>query len=404
MHHERTGFRPSAVPTARTARGLPMRSATQAYGRASPTGSPAPPPAAGAGGGAGDPVRGGPPVRLGGGAHRQSARGPGGGNGARPEPGPADRAVPSRLARRRRARRLPVRRAVEAAALRARAQHARARGLGGHAKSGAGWAVSTAAGRGPRTAWSSPRSRTPARWATGRRPRASPRGPDRAPSQARLARLDWDGVERDLWDSGRSRGCPGSQRRGVRGADGALRGRRALPLPHRHGALPVRVASTSIRRAAAAARGTLRRELYRRLAPIANQWVERSGRVGALSHRSRPSSSPACEAQGQRRPTPLVLRYDRRWLQLPPPGSVRRARLPAAIHVRAEPVGEDFTGGESLLVEQRPRAQSQGEVVVLQRGGGGDLSQPPPADRRFARPVPRDGASRRQPPPSRASG
>ena len=75
-----------------------------------------------------------------------------------------------------------------------------------------------------------------------------------------------------------------------------------------------------------------------------------------------------CHAAGQTRPTPLLLQYGAERLQLPAPGPLRRARLSAAGGDPAVGAGRDFTGGEFVLTEQRPRMQSRAEVVPLRRG------------------------------------
>ena len=76
-----------------------------------------------------------------------------------------------------------------------------------------------------------------------------------------------------------------------------------------------------------------------------------------------------CHAHAQTRPTPLLLRYRGRRLQLPAPGSLRGGRLPAPGHRAAlASRGATSTGGEFLLLEQRPRQQSRGEAIALEQG------------------------------------
>jgi hypothetical protein len=112
---------------------------------------------------------------------------------------------------------------------------------------------------------------------------------------------------------------------------------------------------------------TLREAIYPRLAPIANRWRER------LREEERfPASLAAyleqCHRAGQERPTPLLLKYgpgDYNCLHQDLYGDLV---FPLQLTVQLSAPDEDFTGGEFLLVEQRPRAQSRGEVVPLRQG------------------------------------
>ncbi|MEK7687258.1 MAG: 2OG-Fe(II) oxygenase [Pseudomonadota bacterium] len=111
----------------------------------------------------------------------------------------------------------------------------------------------------------------------------------------------------------------------------------------------------------------LRQALYPPLAEIANAWNGQLGR-----ERRFPPTLKAwlreCHAGGQKRPTPLLLRYgpgDYNCLHRDLYGNLVFP-LQVAI-LLSEPV-QDFTGGEFMLVEQRPRQQSRGEVVALKQG------------------------------------
>ena len=114
---------------------------------------------------------------------------------------------------------------------------------------------------------------------------------------------------------------------------------------------------------------TLRRELYRHLAPVANAWNERLG--SAVRYPDGHAAFLArCHAAGQARPTPLLLRYgpgDHNCLHQDLYGE--HAFPLQAVFLLAEP-GRDFAGGELVLTEQRPRVQSRAEVVPLRRGEG----------------------------------
>lgn len=111
----------------------------------------------------------------------------------------------------------------------------------------------------------------------------------------------------------------------------------------------------------------LRDALYRRLAPLANQWHARL----RLEPRFPPTLDAylaECHAAGQQRPTPLLLKYqadDYNCLHQDLYGALV---FPLQATVLLSAPGADFAGGEFLIVEQRPRMQSRGEVVPLSRG------------------------------------
>jgi len=111
----------------------------------------------------------------------------------------------------------------------------------------------------------------------------------------------------------------------------------------------------------------LRTTLYRRLAPVANRWNERMGieRRYPAEHKDFLAE---CHEAGQLRPTPLLLRYgpgDYNCLHQDLYGEMV---FPLQVAVLLSEPGEDFTGGEFVLTEQRPRMQSRAEVVPLRQG------------------------------------
>jgi hypothetical protein len=111
----------------------------------------------------------------------------------------------------------------------------------------------------------------------------------------------------------------------------------------------------------------LRQALYPRLAPIANRWQEQLGLKAKFPGALGPYLA-RCHAAGQQRPTPLILKYgpgDYNCLHQDLYGELV---FPIQATVLLSRPGEDFTGGEFLLVEQRPRRQSKGEVVALRQG------------------------------------
>lgn len=111
----------------------------------------------------------------------------------------------------------------------------------------------------------------------------------------------------------------------------------------------------------------LRQTLYPPLSGIANRWN------GQLAREKRfPATLKGwleeCHAGGQKRPTPLLLRYgpgDYNCLHRDLYGDLV---FPLQVAILLSEPDRDFTGGEFMLVEQRPRQQSRGEVVPLRQG------------------------------------
>jgi len=111
----------------------------------------------------------------------------------------------------------------------------------------------------------------------------------------------------------------------------------------------------------------LRVKLYERLLPLANRWRMALGGSEPLPD-SFEEYMLRCHAAGQARPTPLILRYgpgDYNCLHQDLYGELNFP-LQAAF-LLSEP-GSDFTGGELVLTEQRPRMQSRAQVVPLEAG------------------------------------
>lgn len=111
----------------------------------------------------------------------------------------------------------------------------------------------------------------------------------------------------------------------------------------------------------------LRSALYAPLATIANSWHARLGNAVRFPP-AHAEFLARCHAGGQRRPTPLLLRYG--------PGDYNCLHqdlygehvFPLQLAILLSRPGLDFTGGEFVLTEQRPRAQSRVHVVPLAQG------------------------------------
>ena len=111
----------------------------------------------------------------------------------------------------------------------------------------------------------------------------------------------------------------------------------------------------------------LRQALYPELAAVANGWNQELG-IAKRFPGSLHGWLKQCHAGGQKRPTPLLLRYgpgDYNCLHRDLYGELV---FPLQATVLLSEPGRDFEGGEFMLVEQRPRMQSRGEVVPLRQG------------------------------------
>jgi len=111
----------------------------------------------------------------------------------------------------------------------------------------------------------------------------------------------------------------------------------------------------------------LRESLYTELAPVANAWSER-----LKSERRFPPTLAEfredCCAVAQLRPTPLLLRYGPGDFNCLHQDVYGELVFPIQLAVLLSEPGEEFTGGEFVLTEQRPRMQSRVDVVPLRRG------------------------------------
>jgi uncharacterized protein len=111
----------------------------------------------------------------------------------------------------------------------------------------------------------------------------------------------------------------------------------------------------------------LRTELYPRLAPVANRWNEAMG-IEVRYPDKHGDFVRRCHDAGQLRPTPLLLQYG--------PGDYNCLHqdlygehvFPIQVAILLSGPQSDFTGGEFVLTEQRPRMQSRPEVVPLRQG------------------------------------
>jgi hypothetical protein len=212
----------------------------------------------------------------------------------------------------------------------------------------------------------------------------------------RLSGFDWQELARQLDENGYAR-LPGLLGPSECGELAALYGeprrfrKRIVMEQHRFGAgeyqyfaypLPPLVRS-------------LRTGLYARLAPIANAWRAKLG-----SRERFPDSLEAflarCRKQAQTRPTPLLLHYRAGGYNRLHQDLYGAVAFPLQFTCLLSKPGADFTGGEFLLLEQRPRMQSRGEAIALEQGEGivfATRERPVPGPRGVSRAQMRHGVS-----------
>lgn len=111
----------------------------------------------------------------------------------------------------------------------------------------------------------------------------------------------------------------------------------------------------------------MRTALYPSLAAIANAWRMAFGET-AIFPDTLDAYLALCHAAGQTRPTPLLLRYGPGGFNCLHQDLYGDLVFPLQVAVLLNAPGADFTGGEFILVEQRPRAQSRPVVVPLRQG------------------------------------
>jgi uncharacterized protein len=111
----------------------------------------------------------------------------------------------------------------------------------------------------------------------------------------------------------------------------------------------------------------LRPVLYARLQNVANRWNEAMG-IDIRYPEAHAAFLKRCHAAGQTRPTPLLLQYETGDYNCLHQDLYGEHVFPLQVAILLSEPGRDFTGGEFVLTEQRPRMQSRPEVVPLRQG------------------------------------
>lgn len=111
----------------------------------------------------------------------------------------------------------------------------------------------------------------------------------------------------------------------------------------------------------------LRTELYARLAPIADRW-NTAMNIEVRYPKTHGEFIRRCHLAGQEKPTPLLLQYGEGDYNCLHQDLYGEHVFPIQVAILLSEPGKDFTGGEFVLTEQRPRMQSRPEVVGLKQG------------------------------------
>jgi uncharacterized protein len=186
--------------------------------------------------------------------------------------------------------------------------------------------------------------------------------------EKRLQGLDWKAIEQALWNTGYAKTPPvltAAECEELIGlyADQSRFRRRIDMAQHRFGIGEYQYFAEPL---PALVQG-LRLATYAALATIANGWME------ALRQPRRyppdlASFLALCREHGQTKPTPLLLRYETGGYNCLHQDLYGEIAFPLQLTCFLSRRDIDYTGGEFLLVEQRPRAQSRGEAITTEQG------------------------------------
>ncbi len=186
--------------------------------------------------------------------------------------------------------------------------------------------------------------------------------------EARLAGLDWTAIEENLWERGYAKTDPilrpgECQALIAMYADDARFRSRVDMARFRFGLGDYKYFARPLPPLVHA----LRERAYPRLAGIASRWME------ALGQRERfppdlESLLQRCRRHGQTKPTPLLLHYEAEGYNCLHQDLYGAVAFPLQLTFFLSRRDVDYGGGEFLLVEQRPRAQSRGDAITTEQG------------------------------------
>ena len=186
--------------------------------------------------------------------------------------------------------------------------------------------------------------------------------------QERLEQLDWKAIEASLWERGYATTYPLLTAEecdalvGLYGNDQLFRSRIDMKRfrfgqgEYKYFAYPLPLLVH-----------TLREAIYPRLAVIANAWAKALHQPEAFPP-IHDKLLAVCRQNGQIKPTPLLLRYDAGDYNCLHQDIYGAVAFPLQLTVFLSRPAHDFTGGDFVLVEQRPRAQSRAEVLTPPQG------------------------------------
>jgi hypothetical protein len=184
----------------------------------------------------------------------------------------------------------------------------------------------------------------------------------------RLRALSWPEIERSLWQFGYARAgavlTPGECREliGLYADDARFRSRIDMAR-YRFGEGDYKYFAYPLPPSVEA----LREQAYPPLAAIANRWAEALG-VEERYPEQLAEFTAQCQAAGQTKPTPLLLHYEAGGYNCLHQDLYGDVAFPLQVVCFLSSPGRDYEGGEFLLVEQRPRAQSIGQAALPGQG------------------------------------